>query len=159
MEYIEDLYGMKLYKNKSLNSWILGNIKEIPDEEKPRFSVTFRIDFSDASNIGNRFGLKNLYNVSEVGVSKAQRGFGLATKMYTYFIKKQKYNIIGDEYQFFGARKLWSKLSRMTDLIVDIIDVKHNEILETDTKIHHGLWMRNLIKEFGVMILIRNILD
>ena len=137
-KYIEDLYGMKLYKSKSSDAWILGNIKDIPDEDKPRFSVTFRIDFKEANTIGNKFNIKNLYVVDEVGVSKDNRGFGLATKMYTYFIKKHKYNILGSDYQFFGARKLWSKLSRISDLIVDIIDVKHNEILETNTKIHHG---------------------
>lgn len=137
-KHIDDLYGMKLYKSKSSNAWILGNIKEVPDEDKPRFGVTFRIDFQDAINIGSKFNVKNLYIVDEVGVSKDKRGDGLATKMYTYFIKKQKYNILGSDYQFFGARKLWSKLSRMTDLTVDIIDLENNKVLEKDCIIHHG---------------------
>lgn len=137
-DYIEDLYGMKLYKSKSSNAWILGSIKDVPGEDKPRFGITFSIDFLDASNIGSKFNIKNLYVVDEVGVSKDKRGDGLATKMYTYFIKKQKYNILGSDYQFFGARKLWAKLSRMTDLTVDILDINKNVILEKNTVIHHG---------------------
>ena len=41
--------------------------------------------------------------------------------------------------QRFGARRLWSKLSKITDLIVDIIDVKNNKVLVADTEIYHGL--------------------
>ena len=136
--YIEDIESMKLYKHKSSNAWILGNIKNIDGEDKPRFGISFRIDFSNQKNIGYKFGLKKLYNVDEVGVSKDKRGFGLATKMYSYFIKKQGYNIIGDEQQFFGARRLWSKLSRITNLVVDIVDIKNEIILEKNAKIYHG---------------------
>ena len=41
--------------------------------------------------------------------------------------------------QRFGARRLWSRLSKMEDLIVDIIDVKNNKVLVADTEIYHGL--------------------
>jgi hypothetical protein len=40
--------------------------------------------------------------------------------------------------QRFGARRLWSKLSKMIDLTVDIIDLENNKVLEKDTAIHHG---------------------
>lgn len=161
-DFIQELYDMKLYKHKSSNAWILGNIKSVEGEDKPRFGISFRIDFSNRKNIGFKFNLKKLYNVDEVGVSKDKRGDGLATKMYTYFIKEQGYNIIGDEQQFFGARRLWSKLSRMTDLTVDIVDIENSKILETDTLIHHGdlddefdkrVWSYGLEKRFIRLIL------
>jgi hypothetical protein len=136
--YIEDLFNMKLYKHNSANAWILGEMKSIEGEEKMRFAITFRIDFSNRKNIGHKFGLKKLYNVDEVGVTKSRRGDGLSTNMYRYFVKNQGYNIIGDEQQFFGARKLWSKLSKQTDITVDIIDLLNEKVLETDTVIHHG---------------------
>lgn len=59
--------------------------------------------------------------------------------MYSYFIKKHKYNILGSDEQFFGARKLWANLSKRLDLTVDIIDVKNNRVLEKNTIIHHGV--------------------
>lgn len=161
-DYIEDLFNMKLYKHKSSNSWILGNIKNIDGEDKPRFGITFRIDFSNRKNIGHKFGMKKLYNVDEVGVSKDKRGDGLATKMYSYFVKEKGYNIIGDEQQFFGARKLWSKLSRITDLTVDIVDIQTEKTLESDALIHHGdldeefdkrVWSYGLDKRYIRLIL------
>jgi hypothetical protein len=136
--YVEDLYGMKLYKSKSSYAWILGIVKDVPGQDKPRLGVTFRIDFKNAENIGNKFGINHLYNVDEVGVSKDKRGFGLASAMYSYFIKKHNYTILGSDEQFFGARKLWASLSKRLDLTVDIIDVKNNRVLEKDTIIHHG---------------------
>lgn len=48
-DYIQELYDMKLYKHKSSNVWILGNIKNIDGEDKPRFGISFRIDFSNKS--------------------------------------------------------------------------------------------------------------
>lgn len=146
--YITDLKNMKLYKHNSANAWILGNIKTIDGEEKQRFSVTFRIDFSNRKNIGFKFDLKKLFNVDEVGVSKDRRGDGLSTFMYRYFVKEQGYNIIGDEQQFFGARKLWSKLSKQVDITVDIIDIKNEKFLEKDTVIHH----RDLDHEFDTRV-------
>ena len=164
-DYIEDLFGMKLYKHKSTNAWILGTIKNVEGEDKPRLGVSFRIDFSNRKNIGFKFGLKKLYNVDEVGVSKDKRGFGLASDMYSYFIKNHGYNIIGDEQQFFGARKLWSKLSRITDLTVDIIDIENAKTLEEDTIIHHGdldeefdkrVWSYGLEKRY-IRLILKNV--
>ena len=136
---IKDTIGdNELWKHKKTNAWVLGHFKEYENEEKERFGIIFRIDFTNQKNIGNKFNLKKLYNVDEVGVHINNRGFGISTDMYRYFIKKHQYNIIGDQKQFFGARKLWSKLSKSLDLTVDIINISTNEILEENTIIYHG---------------------
>ena len=57
--YIEDLFNMKLYKHNSVNAWILGEVKSIEGEEKPRLKVAFRIDFTNRKNIGHKFGYIN----------------------------------------------------------------------------------------------------
>jgi hypothetical protein len=44
--------------------------------------------------------------------------------MYKFLIQTQGYNIIGDTETYFGARRLWSSLSKDTDIVVDIIDTK-----------------------------------
>jgi hypothetical protein len=59
--------------------------------------------------------------------------------MYTYLVKNEKMIILGDEIQYFGARRLWAKLSKKLDLTVDIVDVSKGIYLERDVLIHHGL--------------------
>jgi len=64
--------------------------------------------------------------------------------MYKYFIKNQGYTIISDTHQYFGARKVWSKLSKQSDILVDIIDTNENIVIKEDVILHHG----NHDKEF-----------
>jgi len=135
---MDNVNGLELYKHKSSNSWILGYIGEVIGEEKKRLIIIFSIDFNNKKNIGYKFGYKKLYNVSEVGVDKNYRGKGIATNMYKYFIKNQKYTIISDTHQYFGARKVWSKLSKELDILVDIIDTKNNILVKEDVILHHG---------------------
>lgn len=47
---------------------------------------------------------------------------------YKALVKVEKLNFITDAEQFFGARKLWTKLSREHDVITDIIDTNKCEI-------------------------------
>lgn len=76
--------------------------------------------------------------VDTIYVSKCLRGEGISTKLYTYMVKNLKYNLISANTQRFGARKLWSKLSRMSDLPIDIIDFDENIIIEKDVILKHG---------------------
>lgn len=39
---------------------------------------------------------------------------------------------------YYGARLLWTKLSKNIDLKVDIYDIKKNELLFHDVILHHG---------------------
>jgi hypothetical protein len=79
------------------------------------------------------------YNeVDTIYVSKALRGENIATLLYTYLVKTLNYTILSANMQRFGARRLWAKLSRETDLTVDIIDFDNNRIIEEDVEIYHG---------------------
>lgn len=51
-----------------------------------------------------------------------------------------KFNIIGDSEQYFGARRLWAKLSKEVDVIVDIYDLKSDSIIEENVILHHGYY-------------------
>lgn len=128
----------ELWKHRSSNSWILGEYIETNEPDKPRFNIVFSIDFSNKKNIGYKLNYKKLYNVDEVGVDKKYRGDGIATNMYKYFIKVQGYSIISDTHQYFGARKVWSRLSKELDILVDIIDTKNNILVKEDVILHHG---------------------
>ena len=128
----------ELWKHKKSNSWILGEYIETNEFNKPRFNIVFSIDFTNMKNLGYKFNYKKLYNVSEVGVDNKYRGNGIATNMYKYFVKVQGYSIISDTHQYFGARKVWSRLSNELDILVDIIDTENNVIVKEDVILHHG---------------------
>jgi hypothetical protein len=127
--------SFNLYKLK--NSYILGNFKET--SEKEIFEVDFRIDLKEESEIKNKFNLKkSLFRVDGVMTNKNKRGFGIGTFMYKYLIKNENILLISDRTMFFGARKLWVRLSKSIDVVVDIIDIKNYKVLEKDVKLHHG---------------------
>ena len=102
-------------------------------EEK--FAVLMEIDLT---SIPNMLGYTNIFNVDSVTVATIRQGFGIARTIYLYFVKKLKYNLMGDEEQYFGSRKLWKKLSQHEDAIVDIIDIYNNRIIEKNVTLHHG---------------------
>lgn len=64
-------------------------------------------------------------------------GDGLGTLFYKYLVKEEKIDLLSDTVQYFGARKLWAKLSKVPDVIVDVIDTKTCKI-EKGIKVYHG---------------------
>jgi hypothetical protein len=81
---------------------------------------------------------KNYKAVDLVRVAEEYRGVGISTKLYELLVTHEKLNLISDVEQYFGARKLWSKLSRDPKLIVDVIDTKACVTAFHDVKIEHG---------------------
>jgi hypothetical protein len=133
------LAKLELYKISAQNYYIMGRkvekeiITKRGKEKETKLEIIFKITFSETSFQNEKF-----YNVDEVEVKFNSRGVGIALQMYRYFIKKMKFQIMGDEIQFFGARKLWAKLSKMTDITVDIIDILSDKYLEKNVIIHQG---------------------
>jgi len=131
-----------LYKNNQLkdkDNYILGSFKtslidtKAGKEEWSELIVEFGITFSKGIK-SKKFG--QLYNVDGVGVKTTNAGF--SKMMYKYFCKKMGITILGDSEQYFGARKLWSRLSKELDVIVHIIDIKTDSIIEENVVLHHG---------------------
>lgn len=83
--------------------------------------------------------IDEFYEVDTIYVSPDMRKDGIASELYTYFVKELNYKILGSDMQRFGARRLWSKLSKREDLRVDIIDFENNKVLAEDVEIYHGL--------------------
>jgi len=130
----------ELFESKIVdNSYFLGTFQtksiktKLGDEKETKFEVIFAITFTKYDHYKS-YG--EVYNVDGVAVKDFSRG--IATKMYEYFVKEKKFTIIGDEEQYFGARKLWSKLSKKLDLTVDLFDIKNDEIIEKNVVLHHG---------------------
>ena len=106
------------------------------DEE---FEILLHMNMSEDKETASAFKIsKRLMNVDGVKVKETSQGSGIALMTYKSIIKKQNIIIIGDEVQFFGARRLWSKLSREVDIRVDIIDLYSEKVLEKDVILKHG---------------------
>lgn len=126
-----------IYKLK--DEYIMGGIITSSTGEQ-QFEIDLKIKLMEHKSISNDLGIhKRLMNVDGVKVNESVQGLGLATAMYTYLVKNEKMVILGDEIQYFGARRLWAKLSMKLDLTVDIIDISKGIYLEKDVTIYHGL--------------------
>lgn len=129
--------GLKYKVLRLKNEFIAGNfITTSTDDEL--FEVVFKITLTEQTIISRSFKIKPLMNVDGVFVTDTVRGDGIAISMYKFLVKEEKLNILGDEIQYFGARKLWARLSKVSDVKVDIIDISKEEFIEKDVVLHHG---------------------
>jgi len=104
------------------------------------FELVIRIKLTEHKNTAIELGIKNrLMNVDGVKVDTSKQGDGIASSLYAFLVKHEKFLILGDEIQYFGARRLWSRLSKRKDLIVSIVDISSFTYLEKDVLIKHGL--------------------
>lgn len=139
IEIGEQVY--ELHKSNSSDYYLLGCFVNKPEETK--LGIIDEIKFACIANIElskmpDMLGLTNIYNVDAVKVSKNQQGFGIGIALYKALLKRNLV-LMGDETQYFGARRLWAKLSRSSDIIVHIIDLNTKQIIEDDTIILQGI--------------------
>ena len=143
-------YNLELYQftNRKINEhdFILGfwTVEEIETkigiEKKEVFRAIFALQVSkrEINILGKNY--KNVINIDTVFTSEDRefRAKGIATFMYLYLVNNLKYTILGDLEQYFGARKLWTGLSKIKSFTVDIIDLKENKIVFNDIILEHG---------------------
>lgn len=127
-----------LYKSKN-DEWYTGII---PYSNKQMSGVlrVIWIQFRDYSRYINRlnknlsYTLNKLYSVEKVSTLNHTEDMsfqrtGIATSLYKWIVDN-KYPIIGDEEQYFGARRLWSKLSGIGyPYKVDIVNIETGEVI------------------------------
>jgi hypothetical protein len=124
---------LELYKEKTSNIFVLGVTTE------DFFATVFNIELKPRKDVEHLFkDYKNIVNVDGVFVEKSMRGFGIAKTMYKYFVKNMHFTILGDEIQYHKARLTWASLSKMDDMLVDIINIDTGEIIQADVALHHG---------------------
>ena len=122
-----------------LGYWRVKEIKTKAGIEKVNiFESVFQIGLSRYKSVEKKLGYKRLINVNGVAVLKGYSGKGISTIIYKYLVNELEYNILGDEQQYFGARKLWSRLSKELDVEVDLIDIKEKKVIESNIILHHG---------------------
>jgi len=127
----------EVYINSSKDVYVCGNFVTFESGDT-MFEVDFEIKLNAMYILSKRFKLKNLMNVDGVKVNKDKQGQGIAIAMYKFLVNKEKLTILGDEMQYFGARRLWKRLSASEDMIVDIIDIDKDEYIERDVLLKHG---------------------
>lgn len=129
--------GIELELRMLNNEYIAGRFILNGDDEE--FEIFLHMNMSEDKETSKIFKIsKQLMNVDGVKVKETAQGSGIALMTYKSIIKNQNIIIIGDEVQFFGARRLWSKLSREVDVRVDIIDLDSEKVLEKDVILKHG---------------------
>jgi len=129
------VFFFDLYKHKERDWFLLG--KESIDGVS--FEVLFKIELQPRKDLENSFtNYKNLMNVDGVMTREDMRGMKIGRFMYQYLANVLGYSILGDEIQYFKARLLWVRLSKMENCKVDIIDINTSEVLERDVTLFHG---------------------
>jgi hypothetical protein len=79
---------------------------------------------------------KSFKSVNLVRINADFRMNGIASSLYRFISKDLNIHLISDVEQYFGARKLWSRLS-ITNR-VDVINTKTCELLHSNYLIYHG---------------------
>jgi hypothetical protein len=79
----------------------------------------------------------NLYIMESIEVATTMQGETIAISFYKFLLATD-ITIIGDTEQYFGARKLWSKLSKSIDVKIDIVDTNTKDVLEQNVILHQG---------------------
>ena len=133
-------YEFRQMRN-SLN-FILGSFKN------EKFYPVFKIFMARQKTTENKLRLKKLVNVNGVAVTQEMQGMGVAKTIYKYLVNQLHFTILADETQYFGARKLWSRLSKELDVTVDVIDIEKKEFLKKNVDIVHGKLDNEFDKEF-----------
>ena len=83
---------------------------------------------------------ENVINIDGVFTDedRAFRSKGISTFMYQYLVNKLHFAILGDLEQYFGARKLWTGLSKIKSMQVDVIDLSKSTVVIENAILIHG---------------------
>lgn len=86
------------------------------------------VTYGELSLRNEKINGKTYKAVDLVQVKETLHGRNLGTILYKSIVNVQGIELISDSIQYFGARKLWERLSKETDVTVDILGVSTNMI-------------------------------
>lgn len=145
-EFNREEFQIRKHRNK--NSFVVGRFEEIlSDLKDTKYETKFRkiahIDLQRAkrlekalSRLGNNYG--KIVNVNGIFIDEDYRGFSVATDIYKWLVNDLGFTVMGDSKQYFGARRLWARLSNTTGFVVDLINIKDEVIIKKDVILKHG---------------------
>jgi len=134
-----------LLKLKRQPFWRLGLYETLttntfgPVEEVDYFRNFLMLDTREVNWL-TPLGFPKVCQVSKVGKDARYKFQGLATTLYRYLVSQQNYILMSDYIQFYSGRKLWSRLSKMPELAVDVVDIRDGtpKFFERNVTIHQG---------------------
>lgn len=140
---------LEFRKHKTTDTYILGYFEEVEEtnykvqEIKTKFRCVGRIDYTMrsalAKTLANKYGkYRNILNINSIYLEERFREVGIATAFHIWLVQEQGFSIMGDGVQYFGYRKLWSRLSKNKNLVVDIVDIQKKAIIASNVSIHQG---------------------
>lgn len=142
--YIENielkLFQMKPTSNISEIEFVLGYEGiDLNYSSEPilRFIMVARLSLLRNEKYESKLNIDNILQVCSIAVLEKYRKEGIAKKLYQYLVENN-YNLLSDGDQYLGARRLWSRLSNNSDLIVDVVDIDKMQIIKHNVKLHHG---------------------
>ena len=141
-------YKLELYqiKNRKTNQpdyllgfWTTEDVDtKVGIEKKEVFQAIWAIQVAKREITLKQY--KNVINIDGVFTTEdiQFRRKGISTFMYQYLVNKLHFTILGDLEQFFGARKLWTGLSKIKSMQVDVIDLSKNTVVIDNAILVHG---------------------
>jgi hypothetical protein len=109
-----EVYQLFVLDQGSTKVFNLGKMRLRDDDKKLAVVASIQL-----RRVPDFMGLHNIWNVDDVRVVKTLQYRGIAKSLYLYLVKKLNMIILGDEVQYFGARVLWTRLSKSNE-------VRHN---------------------------------
>jgi GNAT superfamily N-acetyltransferase len=85
--------------------------------------------------------------VTGVFTDEKYRGNGIGSRLYTETIKLG-YLVMCDDLQYYGARKIWSRLSESQDYAVDVVNIEENKVVATEVELNQGTADEDFTEEF-----------
>lgn len=118
---------LEVLKNKGTETRIAGKLFKVYDEAYKRLELRFMV-FGEITLNKRKICNKEYYAVEMIETKKDLRNRNIATLLYKFLVQTEKLSLISDDTQYFGARKLWARLSHT--LKVDVINTETCEVKE-----------------------------
>lgn len=123
------IYLVGKYTNKGLlhNHWALCEVYNdiMLKDNKRHFAAKLRcVMFLKEDPNAKKLGYNNPFTVTAVYTMEKYRKQGFGLLLYRIMMSHFNYTLVGDHFQYLGARKSWVKLSSIGGVKVDIIDIR-----------------------------------
>jgi hypothetical protein len=128
---------MKIIASKSDDTYAVGYWRN-DENQKTIFQRICVIQLIDCLYLASKLKTyPEMRQVTMIFVTESFRSTKIAKKMYQWFVQ-QGFSLIGDVEQYFGARKLWCALSKISTLRVDVVNRNTGTIIQQGRIIEHG---------------------
>lgn len=89
-------------------------------------------------HIGTLMGYNNVYSIKSIELLPDYRKQGISMRLYYFLVHNLNYVLVSGNKQYYGARLLWTKLSKIPDLSVDVINIKTQQFIARNINLEHG---------------------